>query len=326
MYMVLWFVACTLVMLSLSHRHKVILRLLETIKWPCLPSGRCSLLLMLAFPRILIGSQSHGILYIKRGWLVVFFSVFKASMSVSFLPNVLVLFALILIKLPKSSQISCPAFYEDQFGVCVNSSKDVMTYCDAQDYCLRINGELVTKQRALALQRKLFRSQYWIGLTDLLEERKKSRTRWRWTDSSLSDESLLQWNVNEPGNLPNCDCVLLLINGRLGDQLCDTGNPSGGRALCQPQRRKFPADAIFSKVLTFSSIKKSEEDARGACWERVYVTSKLACAALCSTEYSEKCVGIYFNVGEGQCILLFYTDANIHIGGDTRWNKYMRQT
>ena len=114
----------------------------------------------------------------------------------------------------------CPPPYSIILGVCLHYGAAPTTWCDAQVYCTSVGGELVRGSSYLPLAGVTFPNmpeRYWIGLTDMLHERRNNRTGWRWTDGALLPSSAaLVWHGREPGNNgPKEDCVMQYQNSCL---------------------------------------------------------------------------------------------------------------
>ena len=105
------------------------------------------------------------------------------------------LFLLIIVLFhtpPLIAQGSCPQNFTLSKGHCVHISTDKKTYCQAQDFCLSIGGELATgwKVTTLDIQRRTY---YYIGLTDFLDEtasmeQAKAKISFRWTNGSFATD------------------------------------------------------------------------------------------------------------------------------------------
>ena len=134
-------------------------------------------------------------------------------------------FLLFGLQLSVCRAVVCPSPYKAVFGVCLHRSSTTMTWCDAQAFCTSAGGELVRGNNFLPLNGKAFpgySGHYWVGLTDLLEERRKQRSNWRWTDGSLDPQtSGLAWIAAwEPGNVFGQDCGAQCRATKLCDSSC----------------------------------------------------------------------------------------------------------
>ena len=90
------------------------------------------------------------------------------------------------------TQGSCPQKFTLSNGHCVHISTDKKTYCQAQDFCLSIGGELVTGAKVTALDVP-GGTPYFIGLTDFLDEtgamtKAKAKVSFRWTNGSFATD------------------------------------------------------------------------------------------------------------------------------------------
>ena len=90
------------------------------------------------------------------------------------------------------TQGSCPQKFTLSNGHCVHISTDKKNYCQAQDFCLSIGGELATGAKVTTLDAGKG-TIYFIGLTDFLDEtgameRAKAKASFRWTNGSFATD------------------------------------------------------------------------------------------------------------------------------------------
>ena len=92
---------------------------------------------------------------------------------------------------------TCPSGYENNglttsspaVPICIHTSSSRLDYCAAQAYCRKIGGELLMGKEAVA---KLPGDIFFVGLTDLLEERKTNKSGWRWSNGEFADPSVFK--------------------------------------------------------------------------------------------------------------------------------------
>ena len=145
------------------------------------------------------------------------------------------------LQLSVCQALVCPAPFKDILGVCLHFRTTTMTWCDAQKYCLSQGGELVRGSNFLLLNGKYISGmpKYWIGLTDLLIERRKKKNGWRWSDGAVDPPSSeLDWFSGQP-RYPNEDCAYKCHNSvRLCDLRCNLKHIP----MCQPRSQPSSAD------------------------------------------------------------------------------------
>ena len=139
-------------------------------------------------------------------------------------------FLLVGLQVSVTQALVCPLPFLKIRGVCLHfpTGKGGTTWCEAQAYCSSVGGELVKGDQYLPLAGIRFNGMpkdYWIGLTDMLHERRNKRGGWRWTDGSVAKPHTdLIWNGDtEPGNenkLGSGDCVRQCLGS---GNLCDVG-------------------------------------------------------------------------------------------------------
>ena len=83
---------------------------------------------------------------------------------------------------PIGGDAQCPTNFSKTSGHCIYYSEVEKSYCEAQDFCYSISGELVTGNKIASLIVSL---NTWIGMTDMLDETKK-KDRFRFTNGSFA--------------------------------------------------------------------------------------------------------------------------------------------
>lgn len=214
--------------------------------------------------------------------------------------------------------ITCPSPYRDILGVCLHLGSSPMRWCQANEYCSTVEGELVRGHNFMPLNGKTFSGipcRYWIGLTDLLEERRQNREGWRWTDGSLQPSSSnLAWNINNPSENGLEDCVSKCAYA-LGVKMCDVDcNSSEANPLCQQRPKPSSLRVNKYKEVSIHVGSNTADLAQGGCSTiRMGVNSKLRCALLCNNEHDDRCKSFYFNKEKKMCHLVLYTDARLNM-------------
>ncbi|XP_062292295.1 hepatic lectin-like [Scomber scombrus] len=106
---------------------------------------------------------------------------------------------------PSDSCLKKKAFWEQGLGKCYYFSNTYSTWEDSRCSCQTLGGDLVKidsmeEQKFLEEKVKnkmrIYEDRFWIGLTDLEEEKK-----WIWVDGSLLNTSLSFWFEGEPNNV-----------------------------------------------------------------------------------------------------------------------------
>ena len=113
-------------------------------------------------------------------------------------PALVVSVLLVMGRVRSLSPPPCPTPYEDKGlsasdptrRICIYFSTTSFKYCAAQAHCREFNGELVTGREAINASASSKDTFILIGLTDLLEERDKDPSGWRWTNGEVADASI----------------------------------------------------------------------------------------------------------------------------------------
>lgn len=226
---------------------------------------------------------------------------------------------------------TCQQPYMKKRGVCINISANSFPYCEAQAYCSSIDGELIKGGSFMAFVGKStsgMPSKYWIGLTDMLNERVRSRKDWQWTGGALDPPSQqITWSAPEPG-YPNGgvgDCIYKCLTW---SQICDVGCLTKKIAVCQP--RLTPSLSTRTRIFQsapipvgLSAAKYAEKD--GCPKVITNVKDSFECAVLCSNEPKDWCASYYFNEAMKECRLMLYTDALVDMGDGEGWVKFEKK-
>lgn len=207
-------------------------------------------------------------------------------------------------------------------NVCLHFPSIRKTWCDAQEYCSSAGGELVHGSKFLAISGSDsgLPHDYWIGMTDFLDERRENQSGWRWTDGAVEPPSSdLAWGAMQPNS--STDCVRRCFTSGI----CATPCPATHIPMCQsrPRATAVALQKYFKEVSI--PIEPSPDDyAENGCFKPlVDITSYVKCAKLCSTEKPGWCVSFYFNKREKKCVLVLYTDAIIYPGPPEGWRKFV---
>ena len=219
------------------------------------------------------------------------------------------------------SSLSCSAPFALTNSVCVFFSTHRATWCDAQHYCQQVGGELLTGDMLLlGIQNSIFDTSYyyWVGITDLDEERISSTSGWKWTNGSVAPNDLPWSSKPEPDGTDNQDCASIKQNS-IFDYYCDKIN----YFICQPSSAFSPKTEMhFVKTdLLVSSIANANQNAGGACMRNYTVTHQRYCAARCLQAGS--CVSFYFNRERFACVLVLFTDSRVDVGSPDGWRKFV---
>lgn len=232
--------------------------------------------------------------------------------------------------------VTCSAPFVPKLGACLHSSSQKMTWCAAQAYCVQKGGELVTGATYLALNGRTdpgMPEYFYIGLTDLLEERGKNRSGWRWTDGSLTPPSSnLTWNNGEPGNVMDgvSDCVMQCLYKYLCDVSCRALPQWRAVPMCQPRAASPKSNHrshLYEVAGSFATGLTSIQTADGNQCSELFkgVRSVIACALLCSGAAHEWCIHFYYNNVTEECRIVHFTDSAINVGNAANWKKYNRK-
>lgn len=222
---------------------------------------------------------------------------------------------------------ACSSPFSKIKSVCVLIRMADFTWCEGQRFCRQNGGELLTGHTALRalkdkiLPRRGHREYFWIGATDMADERKRSRSGWRWTNGSLVPKTIFKrQNKKIPVGDPGYDCLEIEDNWAYNYN-CDN---SRIRVICQPldviSSTKSP-NYYRTRVFAFSD---PDMYAKGACVKSLKVESHIDCARLCWLEESV-CVSFYFNNKHFHCRLVLYTDATLDVGDTDGWEKFNQQ-
>lgn len=193
--------------------------------------------------------------------------------------------------------------------------------------CLSSNGELVRGDTYLQIAGKTFSEMpgfFWIGLTDLLHERKNERSGWIWSDGTMiTSPSELSWyDENQPGLDGKKDCIVQCHgSGRLCEASCNGTNVAG---MCQPLKQNDSVTASqFFEAVPFPVIPSAEGFAEYSCSSVVQkVESEIECAVLCRSRWAERCASFYFKKSKKKCRLILYTDVTLRLGDSDSWVKF----
>ena len=233
------------------------------------------------------------------------------------------LFALLAIA---HTVIACSHPFALKNSVCVYISSTQKSWCDAQFHCQGIGGELLTGDTALrAFSNEILDSTmahkkyFWVGITDMEEERKSQKTGWRWTNGSLISATL-PWGSSQPGNFLNQDCVMYeyipLEYNKLNDYYCAHEN----YFICQPGSVSSQDQQHFTKTDMFFSTDK-DNYTNGTCQKNFTEVTKLECAARCLQE--APCKGFYFHQRRSDCILVLFTNAKLDLEDGNGWERFV---
>ena len=216
----------------------------------------------------------------------------------------------------------CTPPFGDIHGVCLHVVETKMTYCDAQNYCWSLGGELVRGNSFLPLDGKTFPGapyQFWIGLTDLLIERRLKRSGRRWSDGAVDPpSSALTWRGGNPHTASE-DCTFVRKKNLRNNQCNRTASP-----MCQPRSNRSSTNRYtdFQAVAIPTGLPEEEFAEAGGCSKLLTnVESEIECAALCSG--NDSCVSFYFNKAKRECRLVLFTDATIDMGDARGWMKFV---
>lgn len=214
-------------------------------------------------------------------------------------------------------------------SVCVYFSSIKDTWCNAQDFCRKIGGELMTGDTFLQAHKDKFFNKstsrvpewlFWLGATDMSDERNSSRKGWKWTNGSQISDTSINWSNDQPGNRPNEDQDCLQID-RIW--LLDIDCTNKFFFICQQKSFTVLNDQIF--VLTDIFVSNvSEKYAKGACTSNLIAVSEIDCAFKCLQEVT--CVSIYFLDEKSECIIIRYTDVRLNVSNGHGWKKFVIQS
>lgn len=213
---------------------------------------------------------------------------------------------------------TCPNPFISVGSFCFHKSSSSFTYCQAQDYCHRLGGELVAGNANLKTAQTHFTGYAWIGLNDFTSERKSARNGWQWSDGTLVNESHFSWDAAEPGSQPNQDCGAMDSNNELQDKYCSKMY----KALCQLRSQKTPcAEFSGEAALSFSDTEKFAKDPCVQSYSGV--TNPAICASNCYSVPYAACKVFFFSDVAAECHLVLYNDASLALSGP-KWRKFVR--
>lgn len=237
---------------------------------------------------------------------------------------------LLLIHLGPGRGLVCPLPYKDILGICLHFPATNMTFCDANAYCSSVGGELIRGANYLPFSGRTFPGApkfFYIGLTDLLVERRSNRTGWRWNDGALTPASEnLTWGNKQPGS-----------SGGASDALMDNyGSLMNVGLYANPSRRAVPMCQMRSARISNKQSHRFSHAAipvgllgidaanRGGCvLTKFDVASKLTCASACSKEID--CAAFYFSQPARECRLVLYTDVSLKMATAVGWSKFVKR-
>lgn len=208
-------------------------------------------------------------------------------------------------------------------SVCVFISNSKLNWCDAQQYCRQIGGELLTGSTALqALSDGILDSSHpsylWIGGTDFALEQKTQKSGWRWTNGVSITQSLPWREYDVPGRNPEHDCLEINNKNFVLDYFCSHKQ----EFVCQPANITIPTVKYFVMTSEVQAFSATSDFANGACTKTFSTIRKTQCAAKCFQEEGI-CASFYFNPKQAQCRLVLYTDAAVDIGNVDDWLKFV---
>lgn len=234
--------------------------------------------------------------------------------------SVIVTFPLLL-----SQGLACPPNYNTYHGVCLRFTRGFTgTWCAAQAWCANVDGEIVTGANVQSLNGKSFPGQpyhYWIGLTDFLQERRKSGANWRWTNGALEPQSSgLTWLVTQPNeDIPDCG-TQCFGNG----VLCNTPCTMKLSPVCQPRPERTLRVKRFQLTTIPTGLASVEYAQAGGCTKLLTgVETKMQCADICSKEKTDMCASFYYHQAKKECRLVLYTDATVNMGNAEGLEKFI---
>lgn len=217
------------------------------------------------------------------------------------------------------TSLGCSAPYSEASSVCMFVSTTILSWCDAQHYCRRIGGELLTGDTALKAfpTLSLNSEQYWIGVTDLAEEQGSSRNGWRWSNGSVMPYNV-PWNKNDTKFFINQDCLKWKWTNMTDGKCSQTKN-----FICQPNTEIAPIELQYTITNVFVSS-TPDDFGFGACTKTIIVESDLECGRACFSEGRGDCASFYFHRERLECILMLFTDARLDLGNAAGWVKFIK--
>lgn len=215
-----------------------------------------------------------------------------------------------------SGLFSCPTPFTGKKPYCFHQSASGFTYCDAQNYCHNLGGELINGKTNFETAKTIYKdTNVWLGLNDFVNERKKNRSGYQWANGEIADSYI--WDPREPGNYKNQDCCILNSKSRLEDKYCSNIY----KALCQ-YRLDAEKCVTFARksVLTFTD---PERYATHPCQKEISdVHSKEDCLKKCFFVVNSACKTIFYNSIRKICLLVFYNDASVKLLSPEMWKKF----
>lgn len=239
-------------------------------------------------------------------------------------------FLAIGLQLSASRALNCSSPFTNILGVCLHVNSTGHSWCEAQAYCSSLDGELVQGGNYSVINGKTFKGmprEYWIGLTDLLNERKSNKAGWLWTSGSADPpSSALKWYSPDPGSPDkgHQDCA----GGCYGTgKTCDFSCNALKALVCQPKAQ--PTSVVFAATFQevsipsgLSAVNYADKD---GCYKLVMEVDFVQCSVLCVIEAKKWCVSFYHNNVNKECRLILYTDATVNVGDVQGWRKVVRK-
>lgn len=245
--------------------------------------------------------------------------------------NTALRFFAIGFQLSASRAISCSLPFKNINDVCLNVTFTEQKWCEAQAYCMSIGGELIQGKTYRAINNKRVSgmpNNYWVGLTDLLHERRSNRDGWLWTSGSAEpSSSTFIWNSNDPGKPFNggqdyggsCFGRGVLCDFRYSNKLAAVCQPKAVPPISSGPAVEFEEAAIPTGLV---GVQFAEEN---GCSQLISKVEFTECAVLCAMEPNQRCVSFYHNEAKRQCHLVSYTDATLSVSGAGVWKKFVRK-
>ena len=230
----------------------------------------------------------------------------------------------IFLEVLRTSYGQCPQNFTSILDSCIHIAPRSYSYCKAQAYCHSLHGEIFFGNTFMKFNGKVLSqlpTRYWVGLTDLKNERNISREGWIWTDGSSSPSSkLVTWNWSRPKTATfDCTYILKLETATMYETGCGAGAVT---PICQP--RSVTAPHASFEAETIPAGLSGSQLADGPCTKVQPAVTVIECAALCFAEQTGWCAAIYFHGKRRQCIFVLYTDATLSLSPDDGgWKKFV---